>query len=340
MTRSRVRAAPVQPAMAAEPGGRPESEAAPGVTVIVLVTERPIALDEIYREYSPAVLEHDPTAEFLFAVQPWARKLTEPLKQLIDRGEPIRIVESIGGLGEANLLREAAADSSSDIIVTMPCYRRVEASALPALIDAVADGAAFAVARRWPRADGWMSRLQTWAFNRILQSLVGHTVSDIGSGVQAMRRRVLEDTPLYGDFFRFLPVLAMREGFTIVEVDAAQHPDDRRTRIYSPGTYVRRLIDVLGLFFLVRFTEKPLRFFGLLGGTLSLGGGAMLLVLLVQRLAYDQPLADRPILLVAIIALTMGIQAIALGLIGEMIVNLHASRDRRYRLMPPEEDDA
>ncbi len=340
MTGSGAQTAATRPATVAGPADRPERERVPGVTVIVRVTERPIALDEIYREYAGVVLEYDPSAEFVFAVQPWARELTEPLASLIDRGEPIRIVESIGGLGEANLLRDAAADSSSDVIVTMPCHHRVEASALPVLIDAVGEGADFAVARRWPRADSWISRLRTRVFNGILRRLVGQTISDIGSGVQAMRRRVLEETPLYGDFFRFLPVLAIREGFTVVEVDAAQHPEDLSTRIYRPGTYVRRLIDVFGLFFLVRFTEKPLRFFGLVGGTLSLVGGVMLVVLLVQRVAFGQPLADRPILLVAIIAFTLGVQAIALGLIGEMIVNLHASRDRRYRILEPEEDDA
>lgn len=308
------------------------------VSVIVRVTERPSPLDEIYRQYAPPLLEHEPSTEFLFAVPPWARKLTEPLQPLIEAGAPIRIIESIRGLGEANLLREAAAHASADTILTMPAYPRVEAGALPDLFDAVAEGADFVIARRWPRTDNWLSRLQTKAFNTILRRLVGHSITDIGSGVQAMRRRVLEQTPLYGDFYRFLPVLALREGFSVVEMDAAQHPADKSTKMHRPSTYVRRLIDVLGLFFLVRFTEKPLRFFGLVGGTLAIAGSGMLVVLFIQRVSYNQPLADRPILLLAIIALTLGVQAIALGLIGEMIVNLHASRDRRYRLADRQED--
>jgi hypothetical protein len=225
-------------------------------------------------------------------------------------------------------------------MITVPSSRRVVASELPKLLAALHDGAELVVARRWPRSDGWLSRIQTRAFNAILRRLVGPTVTDIGSGVQGMARRVLEETPLYGDFFRFLPVLASREGFTVVEVDMAQHADDKSRRRHRPGTYVRRMIDVLGLAFLVRFTEKPLRFFGLVGGSVAFWGGVILVVLFVQRLFYDQALADRPLLLVGIVALTLGVQAIALGLIGEMIVNLHASRDRRYRLARPEADDS
>ena len=102
-------------------------------------------------------------------------------------------------------------------------------------------------------------------------------------------------------------------------------------RLYSPGIYLRRLLDVLGLFFLLRFTEKPLRFFGLLGSALSVAGGAILLVVLVQRLG-GQSLADRPLLLLGVLLAVLGVQAIALGLIGEIIVHLHATRRPSYRV--------
>lgn len=315
----------------------PPADGPPYVSVIVRVTERPVPLDEIYGEYAPAIAELDGGFEFVFALEPRSRPLADALRPLIERGEPIRIVEAPRGLGEANVLCFAADRSDADVILTLPAYHRVEPRAMPSLVREIAAGADLAVARRWPRADGWLSRVRSHVFNRTLRRLVGHTTSDVACGVAAMRRSVLEGTPLYGDFFRFLPVLAAREGFAVHEVDAPQHPGDLRTRLYRPGIYVRRLIDILGLVFLVRFTEKPLRFFGLVGGGLSVAGLALLLILFVQRVFFRQPLADRPIVLVAIIAFTLGVQALALGLIGEMIVHLHASRGRRYRIL--EDDD-
>jgi len=306
--------------------------------VIVRVTERPVPLDEIYREYAPPLRSLDREVEFVFAMEPWARGLAPPVEALAEAGEPLRVMEVTRGLGEANLLRHAATRSRGDIVLTLPAYHRVEAAALPALVREIDAGADLAVACRRPRTDGWLSRFQSRVFNAILRRLVGHTTSDVACGVEAMRRSVIEETPLYGDFFRFLPVLAVRAGFKVTEVDAPQHARDARTRVYRPGTYVRRLIDILGLFFLVRFTEKPLRFFGLVGGTLSIGGGGLLAVLFVQRVFGGVALADRPILLVAIIALTLGVQAIALGLIGEMIVHLHATPMRRYRVFEADEE--
>ncbi|MDX1394148.1 MAG: hypothetical protein R3195_07150 [Gemmatimonadota bacterium] len=314
---------------ASDPGASP----VPTVSVVVRVTEGSNALEEVYGEYAPAFQDADPDTEFLFAVQPWARPLTEPLRALIEAGEPIRVVEALGGVGEADLLREASELAAADIIVTMPSYHRVQSDVLPKLVQAVRDGPDLVVARRYPRADGWISRLRTRAFNGLLSRLVGQPTSDIGSGVQAMRRQVLEETPLYGDFFRFLPILVQREGFEVAEIDAPQHPRDRSLRAgHTFGVYLRRLVDVLGLFFLIRFTDKPLRFFGVVGGSLVVGGAVLMAILFVQRMLLGQPLADRPILLVAVITFTLGCQAIALGLVGEMIVNLHAGGGRRYRI--------
>ena len=80
-----------------------------------------------------------------------------------------------------------------------------------------------------------------------------------------MRRSVAEALPLYGDLHRFIPALALREGSRSKRFRWPQHPSDARTRLYGPGVYFRRLLDIAAFFFLAKFTEKPLRFFGLVG---------------------------------------------------------------------------
>lgn len=146
-----------------------------------------------------------------------------------------------------------------------------------------------------------------------------------------MPRDVLLQLPLYGDFHRFLPLMALRDGYRVEEVDAPQHPADVSPRVYAPGTYLRRLVDVLGLFFLIRFTEKPLRFFGLIGALFALVGLTISSILVVQRF-QGEGLTDRPLLILGVLLVVLGVQSIALGLIGEMIVHLNAPKRRSYRL--------
>lgn len=316
---------------------RSEEPAGIAVTVAVPVTERPESLAPLYEEYAAPLKARGEAFEFLFLMPPWGRELGEALDPLVRQGEPIRVLELGQSLQEAALLKLAAAHARGDVLVTLPAYYRIDARGLPELIDRVRAGTDMAVARRWPRRDPRINRLQTRVFHRLITGVArrGGELQDIACGVRALRPQVLSELAVYGDSSRFLPLLALQEGWDVEEVDVPQHPRDARTRVYGPGTYVRRLIDVLGVLFLLRFTYKPLRFFGLVGSAFSAAGGLILLVLFVQRLA-GQGIADRPLLLLGVLLLTFGVQAVALGLVGEMIVHLHAPDRRAYRLRGPE----
>ena len=117
----------------------------------------------------------------------------------------------------------------------------------------------------------------------------------------------------------------------MVEVAVPQHPSNARTRLYGPATYARRLLDIATFFFLAKFTEKPLRFFGLVGSLFFAAGTITSLVLLVERL-QGQAIANRPLLLLAVLCLALGVQLMGLGLVGEIIVHLRAPHRRAYRV--------
>jgi hypothetical protein len=307
------------------------SETTPDVTVIVPVVERPTSLTALYREFSAPLRQAGRPFEFIFISYPWFRHLTDPLGELAAQGEPIRLMEVMQAVGETALIKVGAAAARGTFLLTLPAYFQTEASALPGLLARVEQGADLAVAWRWPRRDSLVNRLQSRVLHLLVGGVTGGRLHDVACSVRAMRREVVQEVPLYGEFARFLPVLAMREGFTVEEVQAPVHPGAMRGRVYGAGVYLRRLIDVVGLLFLLKFTEKPLRFFGLIGSALSGIGAAILVVLFFQRLAGES-LASRPILLLAVLLMVLGIQAVALGLIGEMIVHLTASQRRRYRL--------
>jgi len=311
----------------------PEDGAA-RISVIVPVSERPEDLAELYEEYAVPLRGLDRQYEFVFVTEPWYRQLGEPLIRLAERGEPITVLTLGQASGEAELVKLGLAHARGQIIVTLPAYYRIQPGALPDLIARLDSDTDLVLARRWPRRDSWINRLQNRAFHILVGRLARSRLHDVACGVRVMRREQLEQIPLYGDFYRFFPLLALREGYRVEEVPCPQHERDVPARVYRPGVYLRRLIDVLGLFFLLRFTDKPLRFFGLLGSGLSALGGAVLALLAVQRL-LGQGIADRPLLLLGVLLLVLGVQAIALGLIGEMIVHLHASRRRPYRLARP-----
>jgi hypothetical protein len=311
-----------------KPLREPDARTVEAVSILVPVTERPSRLQELYEEFATPLRRAGLGFEFVFIVEPEHWDLVAPLEELRTAGEPIRILRVGQAAGETALLRTGAEQAAHDVFLTLPAYPRIEADALLDVLEPVLRGASMSVARRWPRRDSWLNRLQNRIFHILVASAAGgHSINDVACGVRAIRRDVFESLPMYGDFHRFLPFFALRQGYRVEEVEAPQHVADHQPRVYSLSVYLRRVLDVFGLYFLMRFTEKPLRFFGLIGAVSLLAGSAILAVLALQRF-QGQPLADRPILLLGVLLLVLGVQAVALGLIGEIIVHVNTRRVR------------
>jgi len=103
--------------------------------------------------------------------------------------------------------------------------------------------------------------------------------------------------------------------------------------------YLRRLLDIITVVFLIKFTKKPLRFFGLVGTGIAAIGALALAYLVVARLFGETALADRPALLLASLLLVLGVQVFSLGLIGELIIFTHAKDIKEYNVREIVNDD-
>lgn len=300
------------------------------VSVVVLVLDAPRDLVQLYQESADVLAQAGHQYEFLFAVPPEHRAAVEALAPLVARGAPIRVLEYGRTVSESAMLRVAAAHARAPVLITLPGFRQAEFRVLPELIERVKAGADLAVAWRYPRRDSLVNRWRSTVLHALVGGLAGGRLHDVASGVRAMRTGLLNDLRLYGELARFLPLVARKEGFIVEEVATPIHPDAMARRRFSLGTYVRRLIDIGGIIFLFRFTDRPLRFFGLVGVLMSAVGATILLALLLVRLNGSH-IAGRPFLLLGVLVFVVGIQSIAFGLVGEMIVHLNAGRRVAYR---------
>ena len=147
-----------------------------------------------------------------------------------------------------------------------------------------------------------------------------------------MKSIVAKEVPLYGDLHRFFPLLAFRQGFRISEIQVQQSPHDHGVRLQRPGVYLRRLLDLLALFFLFKFTKKPLRFFGLLGVGLFSIGSVVTGYLGFERLFLGVGLSDRPVLIAGALMMVLGVQLFSVGLLGEIIIFTHSREAKEYQV--------
>ena len=177
-----------------------------------------------------------------------------------------------------------------------------------------------------------VNRVQSAVYHYILKRLTGAPFKDVTSKMRLINKDVLSEFPLYGGLHHFIPVLAMQRGIKVKEVKVSQRLEETRVRLAKPRVYLRRLLDILTLFFLVKFTRKPLRFFGLIGSVLFIFGGIITFYLGILRLVSQISLANRPLLLLGILLMVFGIHLFSVGLIGELILFTHAKELDKYRV--------
>ena len=301
------------------------------ISVIVPIGQRHSDLTALHREYSHALDQIPGGHEFIYVLDGLLPDAATELDQLLRSGERITVVYLTRLFGESTALMAGFEQASGAIIMTLPAYDQIDPSAIGSLVSSL-QSADVVISRRWPRAGGLLERLRRNVFHGLVSWMTGLKLHDLGCGARAMKREVLEEISLYGDQHRLLPALADRQGFRVLEVDVQQSSRDRFAGGYRTREYAHRLLDVFAVFFLVRFTKKPLRFFGMVGASTLAIGTILVLYLVADRMIFAEPLANRPALLLSSLLVVLGLQLFALGLLGELIIFTHARGMKDYQV--------
>lgn len=305
--------------------------AAPAISVIVPVGKRHADVRALYHEYRAGIAALGRPYECIFVLDGPNPAAAASLQPLLVRDPNVIVISLTKHFGEATALMAGFQRASGAMILTLPAYHQIEGTEIGKLVRAL-DTADLAIARRWPRRGNRFEAMRRDAFHGLIATVTGQRFHDLGCGARAMKRRVLEEIALYGDQHRFLPVLADRQGFRVAEIEVRQSRRDRFDGAYEPREYVRRALDIFTVFFLVRFTKKPLRFFGMVGVATFALGALLIAWLVIERLAFDQALADRPALLLSSLLVVLGLQLFAIGLLGELIIFTHAHDIKDYQI--------
>lgn len=282
--------------------------------------DRAAPLRELYAECTAELDKTDLQYEFVFVVEREASEVTDELLRLKDESESrVKILVLGRRYGSATMLSAGVDHAAGTAILTVPAFLRVKDGALTSLVSEI-HSHDMVVLEPSDRGEGVLSRFADRVFWRPLGAMMGARAYDTRRSVHIFKKKVADAIDVFGDKDRYLPFLARRLGF---EVEVIEGKAERRGGVESSdsvGGGVSRTLDLLSVFFLTEFTQKPLRFFGFFGLT-SFSGGLLICVhLTIQRLFMGVSLADKPMLLLGILLIVLGALLLSIGLIGEMII--------------------
>jgi glycosyltransferase involved in cell wall biosynthesis len=301
------------------------------ISAIVAISESAEGVEEVYGRLRASLEARGEPFEVILVDNGVGGEGVRRLEARCREAENVRLIRFRSAFSEASALDAGFRESRGASIVYTTTRVRVDPDGLAGLVDHLGDDADIVVGWRHPRSDSRLNQIVSRAFNRITSRLGGLALHDLNSGVFAARKEVLRDVMVYGDLDKFLPLLAHKQGYRVKEVPIAQLPGHFRRSSHVKEYFVR-LLDIITIVFLMNYSKKPIHFLGFLGIVFSLAGGALSLYLFLYRITGQGPIAGRPLLLLGILLFVIGIQMIAIGLLGEMMIYIHAREIDEYNI--------
>ena len=301
------------------------------ISIVIPISERSDDILELHDNYKSALSEINNPYEIIYVVDGQFEPELEQLTQIANKEDGVKAIKLSKTFGEAAALNIGFDNSVGDLILTLPAYHQIEASELPTFIQQLEEND-MVIASRYPRTDSLVNRFMAKIFHKLLNIIAGSSFKDLGCSVRLFKKKVIEEITVYGEQHRFLPIIAVGRGFAVKEIDIKQSTKETYRRKYKARIYLNRLFDIITIFFLVKFTKKPLRFFGMIGSFMFVCGGILFTYPIVERLFFEVALANRPVFVIAALMIVLGVQVFALGLIGELIIFTHAKNTKEYNI--------
>ncbi len=241
------------------------------------------------------------------------------VKSLIKTDSRVRLISFRKNFGKAAALQAGFRHVTGDIIVTMDADLQDDPAEISRFIEKLDEGFDVVSGWKYNRLDPLEKRLPSKLFNAVSAKLSGVQLHDFNCGFKAYRREVVDQIDLYGELHRYIPVLAARWGFRITEIMVTHHKREFGTSKYGFKRYFRGLFDSLSTTFLLKYSDKPMYFFGKLG-LLFLLVGFVLCVYLTVLWFLGNRIGGRPLLILGVLCIILGVQSISTGFIGDMMV--------------------
>jgi len=297
----------------------------PDVSIVVPIYNEFDNLPELV-ERIDAAMRTQPLSYELIAVDDGSTDGSgERLRELAATRPWLRAVCLVRNYGQSSALQAGFDRVRGRYVVTLDADLQNEPGDIPLLLARLETDPTVDMISGWRqnRQDKALSRrLPSVLANRLISRATKVQLHDYGCALKAYRRPIIDRIRLYGELHRFIPSLARDAGARIAEVPVRHHARTRGVSKYGIDRTFRVILDLIFMVFFMRFRQRPLHAFGGLGLWLATPGMLILAWLLVQKL-LGADIGGRPLLLAGVLLVLMGMQFIAVGLVGELLTRIY-----------------
>lgn len=232
----------------------------------------------------------------------------------------VKLISLRKNFGKSKALQIGFQHVCGDIIVTMDADLQDDPAELANFIAKLDEGYDMVSGWKFNRLDPLEKTLPSKLFNFVTSKVSGIKIHDFNCGFKAYRKEVVKSLNIYGEFHRYIPVLALRNWFKITEITVKHHKRQFGKSKFGMERYLRGMFDAVSALFLLKFYDKPMYFFGKIGLGLLMVGFLICSYLTALWFA-GYAIGGRPLLILGVLFILVGFQSFSLGLIANIIID-------------------
>jgi glycosyltransferase involved in cell wall biosynthesis len=238
----------------------------------------------------------------------------------LHREDPrVRAVRFRTNYGKSAALAVGFERARGEYVFTMDADLQDDPAELPAMMEKLKSGYDLVSGWKKTRHDPWHKTMPSKVFNSVVRAVTGLHIHDFNCGLKLYRREVLPHLSVYGEMHRYLPAQAHWKGFRVTELPVQHHARKHGVSKFGVSRFLKGFLDLMTLVLTTKYAQRPLHVFGTIGMVLSAIGFAVDGWLTVEWFMGKTALTNRPLALLGVLLIIVGVQLISIGLIGEMI---------------------
>lgn len=305
----------------------------PKISFIIPAKDEEGSLPTLYREIVSSAVKLGEPFEIIFVDDGSCDKTFEILTGLHNNDYRVKVLKHRGNFGKSIALQTGFESAQGEIIITLDADLQDNPQEIPKFIIKIREGYDLVSGWKKKRYDPISKTIPSKIGNGLTRILTGIKIHDLNCGFKAYRKEVTDNLHLYGELYKYIPVLAAKQNFRVTEIIV-----EHRKRKYGKSKFgwkrnIKGFLDLLTVIFLTGYLSRPGHFFGTFGFISFFFGFVIGLYITYLRIATGSIQNRHPLLYLGMLLMIIGVQLVTTGLLAEMFVSFNQKKQNTTKYL-------
>ncbi len=301
-----------------------ETKSAIDLSIVIPIYNERESIEKLYESLSEALSKMNLKYEVLLIDDGSIDGTFDELLKVHNKNGLFKIIRFRKNFGQTSAMSAGFNYAEGEVVITLDADLQNDPRDIPVLLSKLNEGYDIVSGWRKDRKDKAITRrFPSIVANRIISRLTGVRLHDYGCTLKAYRKEVVKNINLYGEMHRYIPAIASWMGVRVAEVPVIHHSRKYGKSKVGLSRTIRVILDIITVKFLLSYSQSPIQMFGLLGLLSGVIGFIVTAYLIIMRIFFHQSLADRPLFILSIFMIFIGVQLITIGLLAEVLIRVY-----------------